>query len=69
MEVEVQKQRLKNFLQTKLTRPERLIVVFFYYEKLSMGEISKVLKLPESKVSQMHSSIIARCKAYVHKKE
>lgn len=69
MEVDAQKQRIKDFLQTKLTRAERLVVVLYYYDELTMREIAKVLKLPDSKVSQMKSSIIARCKAYVHKKQ
>jgi len=62
---DTQKQRLKDFLTNKLARPERVVIVLYYYEELTMGEIAEVLELPESEVSQMHSSIIARCKSYL----
>lgn len=63
-QVDAQKQHLKNYLKT-LTRPERLIVVFYYYEEMTTAEIAKVLELSGSRVSQIHSSIIARCKAHL----
>jgi RNA polymerase sigma factor for flagellar operon FliA len=63
-EVDAQKQYIKDFLKD-LTRAEKLIVVLYYYEELTMGEIAKELGLSESRVSQMHSSIIARCKSYL----
>jgi len=58
-----QKQCLKDCLKNKLTRPERLIIVFYYYYKMTIPEIAKKLDLSESRVSQMYSSIIARLKA------
>jgi len=66
---EAQKQHLKYFLTNKLTRAERLIVVLYYYEEYTMREIAEVLELPESKVTQMRASIMARCKSFVHGKE
>ena len=68
-EVDTQKQRLKNFLQTKLTRAERLIVVLHYYDEMTIKEIAEVLELSESRVSAMHRSIIVRCKSYVRGKK
>ena len=59
-----QKQHMKDFLKN-LTRPERLIVVLYYYDELTMAEIAKVLELPQADVLQMHSSIIARCRSYL----
>jgi RNA polymerase sigma factor FliA len=61
--VEVQKRDLKNLLTKGLTRAERLILVLYYYEEMTMKEIGATLDLSESRVSQMHSSIIARLKA------
>jgi RNA polymerase sigma factor for flagellar operon FliA len=49
-----------------LTRAERLIVVLYYYEEMTMKEIGATLDLSESRVSQMHSSIIARLKAQMN---
>jgi len=61
--VEVQKRDLKGLLTKGLTRAERLILVLYYYEEMTMKEIGATLDLSESRVSQMHSSIIARLKA------
>jgi RNA polymerase sigma factor for flagellar operon FliA len=43
-----------------LNRNERLIIILYYYEELTMKEICATLDLSESRVSQMHSSIVAR---------
>ncbi|MGB8225471.1 MAG: sigma-70 family RNA polymerase sigma factor, partial [Sedimentisphaerales bacterium] len=61
--IEAQKRDLKNLLTKGLTRAERLILVLYYYEEMTMKEIGATLDLSESRVSQMHSSIIARLKA------
>jgi RNA polymerase sigma factor for flagellar operon FliA len=64
--VEAQKRDLKNLLTKGLTRAERLIIVLYYYEEMTMKEIGATLDLSESRVSQMHSSIIDRLKAQMH---
>jgi RNA polymerase sigma factor for flagellar operon FliA len=46
-----------------LSRAERLILILYYYEEMTMKEIGLTLDLSESRVSQMHSSIIMRLKA------
>lgn len=61
--LEAQKRDLKNLLTRGLTRAERLILVLYYYEEMTMKEIGATLDLSESRVSQMHSSIVARLKA------
>jgi len=61
--IETQKRDLKNLLTKGLTRAERLIIILYYYEEMTMKEIGLTLDLSESRVSQMHSSIIARLKA------
>jgi len=60
---ESQKRDLKNLLTRGLSRAERLIVVLYYYEEMTMKEIGATLDLSESRVSQMHSSILDRLKA------
>ena len=59
----VQKTDLKDMITKGLSRAERLIVVLYYYEQMTMKEIGMTLDLSESRVSQMHSSILARLKA------
>ncbi|MHC4291949.1 MAG: sigma factor-like helix-turn-helix DNA-binding protein, partial [Planctomycetota bacterium] len=54
---------LKNLISKGLTRAEKLIVILYYYEEMTMKEIGATLDLSESRVSQMHSSIVARLKA------
>ena len=64
--IEAQKRDLKNLLTKGLTRAERLIIVLYYYEEMTMKEIGATLDLSESRVSQMHSSIIQRLKAQMN---
>lgn len=59
----VQKRDLKDVITKGLTRAERLIIILYYYEEMTMKEIGVTLDLSESRVSQMHSSILARLKA------
>ena len=59
----VQKRDLKDLITKNLSRAERLIVILYYYEEMTMKEIGVTLDLSESRVSQMHSSILARLKA------
>ena len=60
---EMQRRDLKELITKGLTRAERLIVILYYYEGMTMKEIGSTLDLSESRVSQMHSSILARLKA------
>ena len=66
---EAQKRDLKGLLTKGLTRAERLIIVLYYYEEMTMKEIGATLDLSESRVSQMHSSIIARLKAQLNSRK
>ncbi len=58
----VQKRDLMKLVTRGLNRSERLIIILYYYEELTMKEIGNTLGLSESRVSQMHSSIVARLK-------
>ncbi len=60
---ELQRRDLKLLITKGLSRAERLIVVLYYYEEMTMKEIGITLDLSESRVSQMHSSILARLQA------
>jgi RNA polymerase sigma factor for flagellar operon FliA len=59
----VQRGDLQTLITKGLSRAERLIVILYYYEEMTMKEIGLTLDLSESRVSQMHSSILARLKA------
>lgn len=64
---DAQKRDLKETVTKGLSRAERLIVMLYYYEDMTMKEIGATLDLSESRVSQMHTSILARLKAQMHK--
>jgi len=54
---------LKRLITRGCTRNERLILVLYYYEQLSLKEIGYVLGLSESRVSQLHSSLLERLRS------
>src|SRR5918999_3694321 len=60
---EIQRKDLKEMMTKGLSRAERLIIILYYFEEMTMKEIGATLDLSESRVSQMHSSILARLKA------
>ncbi len=58
----IQKSDLMRLVTKGLNRNERLIIILYYYEEMTMKEIGATLDLSESRVSQMHSSIVDRLK-------
>ena len=69
--IEAQKRDLKNLITKGLMRSEKLILSLYYYEGMSMKEIGLTLGLSESRVCQLHSSILKRLKAQLddHEKD
>lgn len=61
----LERKDLQDLITKGLSRAERLIVILYYFEGMTMKEIGATLDLSESRVSQMHSSILARVKAQV----
>ena len=64
----IQKRDLMKLVTKGLNRNERLILILYYYEELTMKEIGQTLGLSESRVSQMHSSIVARLKEQLRRR-
>lgn len=56
-----------DLLTRVLTKKERLIVMMYYQEGLTMREIGEILHLTESRVCQIHSNVMARLKQHFTK--
>ena len=41
-----------------LPEKERLVIILYYYEELTMKEIGAIMDITESRISQLHSSAI-----------
>lgn len=48
----------------KLNEKEKTVITLYYYEKLRLSEIGKVLDISESRVSQIHSKAVSKLKMY-----
>jgi RNA polymerase sigma factor for flagellar operon FliA len=58
-----QRQDLRELLLKGFDRAERLIVILYYFERMTMKEIGETLGMSESRVSQKHALIVDRIKA------
>jgi RNA polymerase sigma factor for flagellar operon FliA len=65
---EAERKDLKELMNKGLTRAERLILILYYYEQMTMKEIGATLDLSESRVSQMHSAILNRLRGRLGQK-
>lgn len=55
------KQLIKESLDT-LTEKERRVILLYYYEELTLKEISNVLEVSESRISQLHTKALQKMK-------
>ena len=52
----------------RMPEMERTVLSLYYYEELTLREISKVVDLHESRISQLKSQAILRLRSYVEKR-
>lgn len=52
----------------ELPEREKLVVVLYYYENLTLREIGEVLNVSESRVCQIHTKVVLRLRAHLMKK-
>jgi RNA polymerase sigma factor for flagellar operon FliA len=60
---------IKELITRGLSRAERLIIVLYYFEEMTMKEIGETLDLSESRVSQMHSAVLVRLRSQLEKRK
>ena len=53
------KQMLSETMET-LTEKERKVILLYYYEELTLKEISNILEVSESRVSQLHTKALLK---------
>ena len=61
----VQKEELKQMLVDALktlTEKEQKVITFYYYEELTLKEISQILSVSESRVPQLHTKALQKIK-------
>ena len=51
-----------------LPEKEKLVVVLYYYENLTLREIGQVLNVSESRICQIHTKVIMRLKGHLMKR-
>ena len=64
----VEKEELKVKIAEALdliTEKERNVIVLYYYEEMTLKEISRVLDVTESRVSQLHTKGLQKMKAHL----
>ena len=65
----VQRKDIRELVTRGLSRAQRLIIVLYYFEEMTMKEIGETLDLSESRVSQMHSAILERLRGHLEKRQ
>ena len=58
--MKISREMLAEHLTKGLAREERLVIMLYYFEAMTMAEIGAVLNLSESRVSQIHKEILQR---------
>ncbi len=52
----------------ELPEREKLVIVLYYYENLTLREIGEILNVSESRVCQIHTKVVLRLRAHLMKK-
>ncbi len=61
-------QRLLADAIEKMPRTERIVISLYYHEELTLREISKIVNLHESRISQLKSQAVLRLRSYMEKR-
>ena len=67
----VHQSEVKEFLADaidQLPEKEKLVIVLYYYENLTLREIGEILDVSESRVCQIHTKVITRLRSHLMKR-
>ena len=64
IEEEELKEKLAETMEL-LTEKERKVILLYYYEDMTLKEISKVFEVSESRISQLHTKALQKMKKYM----
>ena len=53
----------------KLPEKEKMVVTLYYFEELTLKEISAIMKVSESRISQLHTKAILRMRAKLERQK
>ncbi len=65
-DVIVEREEIKRIIAEairELSQREQQVLILYYYEEMTLKEIGKVLKVTESRISQIHTSANLKLKA------
>jgi RNA polymerase sigma factor for flagellar operon FliA len=49
----------------KFSERDQMVIQLYYFEELTLSEISSILDITESRISQIHKSVIRKIKEYL----
>ena len=58
----LQKSELREVITNGLSEKEKMVIILYYFEELTLKEIGAILELSESRVCQIHSEVLVRLK-------
>lgn len=65
---QVEREEIRKFIAKEikeLPEKEKIVLVLYYYEELTLKEIGKILGVTESRVSQLHTKAVSRLRAHL----
>jgi len=65
--LEKEKKMILTQVIESLPEKERLVIILYYYEGLLLKEIAEILQVTESRVSQIHSKVLAKMRIKLEK--
>jgi RNA polymerase sigma factor for flagellar operon FliA len=68
---QIERQELRAYLINAiscLTEQEKLVIALYYYEELTLREIGEVMKISESRVSQIHTKSVGKLRSMVRER-